>query len=111
MRRMLVDTICTNPACERQRTDVWVEDGQYPSCELCEYSTVRMWAMGSSANVNGDECYVLIKNGLCHPNGAPKLYTSKAAIRRDEKITGWKQHVTHVPSPGSDKNKHTQRFV
>ena len=111
MKRMLIDTICVNPTCRRKRFDVWIEQGQYPSCELCEHSTERLWEMGASAHAHGDECDITIKHGLCHPDGTPRRFTSKEEIRRAEKSSGWVNHVVHMGSKGSDKSKHTSRWV
>ena len=56
---------------------------------------------------------VLIHNTICHPDGTPKRYYSKSEMKRAAAAKGYHNHVEHVPSPGSDKNRqnHTTRWI
>lgn len=63
-----------------------------------------------SYGVQGDECDVMMKHGLCNPDGSPKHYTSKAAIKRDAEAAGLTNVVRHIGRPGSDKSPHTTRW-
>lgn len=108
--RRLIDTIC--PQCKRETVDVWLVDQEYPTCE-CGGVTERLWRASGSAGVIGDDIPggIWIKHGICNPDGTPKRYDSKTDIRKAEKATGWSNHVTHVPLPGTDKSKFTTRWV
>jgi hypothetical protein len=79
---------------------------------LCMGTMERAWIAGShSSSVHGDECDVTVKNGLCHPDGTPQRFTSKSEMKREAQKRGFSNVVTHIPGRGSDKSKHTQRFV
>lgn len=54
---------------------------------------------------------ILIKNGLCHADGTPRRFDHKSDIKKAAKAAGLTNYVQHVPSQGSDKSRHTQRFV
>ncbi len=62
-------------------------------------------------NVIGDECDVVVKHGICWPDGTPRHYGSKSEMRRVAAEMGLQQHVEHVPSRGSDKSPHTTKWV
>jgi hypothetical protein len=61
--------------------------------------------------VVGDECDIWIRHGLCHEDGSPKHFTSKQAITREAKAKGLTNMVRHVTEPGTDKSKHTTRWI
>lgn len=54
-----------------------------------------------------------IKHGLCNPDGSPRRFDSYSEIARVAKEKGKYNHVEHMPSPGSDKNRwgHTSKWV
>jgi hypothetical protein len=54
---------------------------------------------------------LLISNGLCNEDGTPRRYDSKTEIRAEAKRRGMENHVVHKGSKGSDKSKHTTRWV
>lgn len=62
-------------------------------------------------SVIGDECDILVKHGLCNADGSPKRYRSKSEMARDAAAHGWTNYVRHIGAPGSDKSKHTSRWV
>lgn len=72
-----------------------------------------MWRQVGATNVAPDEIPggVEIKNGLCNPDGTPRRYYSRSEIAREAKRRGLVNAVEHIASPGSDRNKHTQRWV
>lgn len=89
------------------------EEG-FISPSYCPGTMERTWLMGrdGASSVHGDECDVMIRHGLCHEDGTPRRYTSKSDIRKEAQRRGVVNHVVHEPdSKGSDKSKHTQRFV
>ena len=111
MSRILIDTVCTNPDCRKEYIDVWLVDGQYRSCEMCEWGTERLYKASSTAHAHGDECDVWIKHGLCHEDGSPRRFTSKSEIARVAKERNLYNRVEHVTTKDTDKNKNTQRWV
>ena len=54
---------------------------------------------------------VEIKHGLCWPDGTPKKYYSKTEINKEAKKRGLTNLVEHVTPPGTDKSKHTTRWI
>jgi hypothetical protein len=75
--------------------------------------TLAMPLAGRTAFVHGDDIPggLEIRHGLCNADGSPRKYYSKTEIAREAKKRGLTNHVTHVPDKGSDKNKHTTRWV
>lgn len=64
-------------------------------------------------SVIGDEIPggVEIKHGLCNPDGSPRRFDSKSAIAKAAREAGMTNYVTHNPPPGTDKSKHTTRWI
>lgn len=107
--RTLIDTVCFN---DHQAKDVWRDaDGNTPLCVECGSPTTRAFLPESTAHAHGDEIDVWIRHGLCHEDGSPQRFTSKAAMAKEAKRRGVVPFVRHVGEPGSDKSKTTQRFI
>lgn len=92
--------------CERCFTDTSVgEHGQYK----CPYEARK------ATQVIGDDIPggVVIYNGACWPDGSPRRHYSKSSIAKAAKANGWEPGVRHMPQPksGSDKSKHTTRWI
>jgi hypothetical protein len=85
------------------------EDGE-PYIRECGKVAQRVWRATPTGGVIGDEIDVTIKHGLCHPDGTPRRFRSRAELRREEQRTGWSNHVEHIGTQGSDKSKHTTRW-
>lgn len=68
-----------------------------------------------SSNVITDDIPggVWIRNGLVNEDGSPRKFYSKSAIAKEAKAKGLINRVEHITDPqsGSDKNKHTTRWV
>lgn len=81
-------------------------------CGECGSEMTRVWT-GHAAYVVSDGIPggVMINHGLCNSDGSPRRYDSKSDIRREAKARGLENHVTHQPPRGTDRSKHTQRFV
>ena len=62
-------------------------------------------------NAVGDEIDVTIKHGLCHENGEPRRYRSRAEMKRVMKERGLVNRIEHIGKGGSDKSDHTTRWV
>jgi hypothetical protein len=77
----------------------------------CNGVMVRSWEMGRGNRVIGDECDVTIKHGLCNEDGSPRRFTSKAEMARETAKRGLVNYVEHKGSKGSDKSKHTTRWI
>jgi hypothetical protein len=82
-------------------------------CKQCGKPTERAW-IGKPANVIGDDIPggIWIRHGLCDPEtGAPRKYYSKSEMAAEAKRRGLVNLVEHAPEQGSDKSKHTSRWV
>lgn len=64
-----------------------------------------------SYNAVGDECDVWVRHGICNEDGTPRHYTSKEAMRKEAIRQNVTNMVRHVGEQGSDKAKHTTRWV
>lgn len=87
-------------------------------CETCgEPLEIGVWPFcphGTGSNsVIADDIPggVEIRNGLCNEDGSPHRYYSKSEMTKEAKRRGLVNLVTHVTEPGTDKSKHTSRWV
>lgn len=78
----------------------------------CGGLTQRVW-LGKTAGVIADTIPggLYLKHGLCNADGSPKRYDSHSEIRAEAKRRGLENHVQHQPGKGTDKSKHTSRWV
>lgn len=77
----------------------------------CRHLAERVWLPGNANSVIGDEIDVEIKHGLCHEDGTPRRFRSRTELRKAEQKAGLTNFVEHRPPPGTDRSKHTQRWV
>lgn len=83
-----------------------------PICKECGASTSRVWLPGTRAIIDDDiPGGVLIHHGICNEDGTPRRYYSKSEIAKEAKRRGLHNHVEHVTAPGTDKSKHTTRWI
>lgn len=61
--------------------------------------------------VIGDEIDVWVKNGLCHPGGAARHFTSRQELAAAAKERGLINYVRHVGTKGGDRSRHTSRWI
>ncbi len=54
----------------------------------------------------GDECDVLVRHGLCHEDGTPRRFRSKAEMKRVADSKGLVNFVRHT-----DGDKHVSRWI
>lgn len=80
-----------------------------PMCP-CHGLMSRVW-IGHPAAVISDECDVYVKHGICHEDGTPRRYRSKAEMRRAAKEKGLINYVEHKGTQGGDRSPHTSRWV
>ena len=98
-------------ACEHRMEDCWEPVTEpHVTCPKCGAHTQRTWFQ-KPANVVGDECDILAQNGLCNPDGTPRRYTSKQEMREEAARRGLVNHVEHIGERGSDRSKHTTRWI
>lgn len=66
-----------------------------------------------SHNVITDEIPggVWIRHGICNEDGTPRKYYSKSEMVAEAKRRGLVNLVEHVPEHGSDKSRHTVRWI
>lgn len=80
-------------------------------CPRCaEPGFTRAW-LTKPSNVISDECDVVVEHGICNPDGSPRRYRFKSEMRAEAKRRGLESHVTHQPEKGSDRSKHTTRWI
>jgi hypothetical protein len=110
---------CKCPECGDVYVDVLLrardDEGNYiyPACR-CGATVARVYLQGHSHGVVSDDIkggVFYAKNGICNPDGSPKRYTKVSEMKRDAKAMGLVQHVEHQGGKGSDKSRHTQRFI
>lgn len=106
--RIAVDIL--EPMTVGPRVCGWSRDGD--DLKRCPGIMDRVLLPTHRNNVIGDECDILVKHGLCHADGTPQRFTSKTEMRREAHRRGLTPHVTHqADSRGSDKSKHTSRWI
>lgn len=88
-------------------------DYQKVQCSKCgSLAEEAGYRCGEKApGVIGDECDVVVKHGICWPDGTPRHYRSKSEMRRVAAQMGLSQHVEHIPQRGSDKSPHTTKWT
>ena len=98
--------------CEHVRRDCWEPITMHDKviCD-CGGTLERVYLPTGRGQVIGDECDVYVKHGICHDDGTPKRYTSKKDMREAAAKKGLVNHVEHIGAKGSDKSKHTSRWV
>ena len=108
--RKLQDIRCGN--CGETRIDQYVDINKLPP-HGCGGAFVRVILPGTPQHVIGDDIPggLEIKHGLCNADGTPRKYYTKSAIRQEAEKRGYENYVVHVPERGSDKSKHTSRWV
>lgn len=102
----MYDLVCSEG---HEQLNLLLKLGERPPCPMCGGPTETLWR--STAGVIGDECDVWIRHGVCHEDGSPRRFTSKSELARAAEEKGLQNAVRHVGEPGSDKSKHTQRWI
>lgn len=112
----MIDARCQ--ACGWERNDFLLRlDGVIKACDECYGPMERILRETGhrTAHIHGDDIPggMLIKNGICNEDGTAKRYYTFSAMREAAKAKGLINRVEHEPDPqsGSDKSKHTQRFI
>jgi hypothetical protein len=86
-----------------------------PPCAACGAPTTRVHLPGEKAHGIAPDSIpggLLIRNGLCHPDGTPRRFDSFRDINRAAQQAGLTPAVEHTPDPksGSDKAAHTSSW-
>lgn len=99
--------------CHQRITEVFVCYGpsQGTISTPCGGTMERVILPGTKRSVIGDECDVWIKNGICNEDGSPRHYTSKQEMKREAERRGVRNRVEHIGAKGSDRSKHTTRWI
>ena len=93
----------SDATCEKCQKELSV--GEFPFCPH---------GFGANGAVGDDiPGGVWIKHGICNEDGSPRKYYSYSSMREEAKRRGVRNRVEHVPVPnsGSDKSKHTTRWI
>jgi hypothetical protein len=91
-----------------------IADRKTATCQCGAEGVLNPYPAGNANGVIQDsiEGGIEIRHGLCHPDGTPRKFYSKSEIRAAEKASGWTNAVEHKPdSHGSDRSKHTSRWI
>ena len=83
-----------------------LEVGSWPFCKGSPSDHVKQ-----SNSVIGDEIDITVEHGLTNLDGTPRRYTSREELNKEAKKRGYTNYVVHVPEKGSDKSKHTTRWI
>ncbi len=120
----MIDAQC--PDCGHTKIDVFVQHltDELPWCEMCAVLADeapdfvvprlrRVFLPTGVAAVVGDDIPggVLIHNGLCNADGTPRRYYSKTEMLREAHKRNMTNYVEHQSGKGTDKSKHTTRWV
>jgi hypothetical protein len=97
--------------CKNHATYLFWTHEPTPECRVCAGPLEGAKSSERANGVIGDEIDVWIPNGVCHPDGSPRHFTSRSELRRAEKAAGVVNYVRHVPERGSDKSKFTSRWI
>lgn len=92
--------------CDRCNYELQV--GDYPFCRGNEKDH-----QGGSYGVTTDDIPggIEIRHGLVNADGSPRTFYSKSSIAKEAKARGLEQFVRHVGEQGSDKSRHTTRWI
>jgi putative FmdB family regulatory protein len=72
----------------------------------------KVWRANASSVIADDiPGGMEVRHGICNPDGTPKRYYSKSEMAKAAAASGWTNYVVHNPPPGTDKSKHTNRWV
>ena len=80
---------------------------EHTMCPLCGNATEHIWLPGHTPAVIGDEIDRVVEN----LGPRPKRYRSRVELKRDMDAAGVTPFVRHIGENGSDKSKHTTRWV
>src|SRR5262245_26740442 len=98
--------------CGKSLTDLYERiETENPACE-CGGTLVRAFLTKGHAVAPDDiPGGIEIQHALCNPDGSPRRYYSRSAIEREAARRGYTNYVVHTPTEGTDKSKHTVRWV
>jgi hypothetical protein len=96
--------------CGWERDDVFEHVNQPSVCGACGEVTEHVWKERALFAVHGDDAFIGGKTfeNLGHE---PVTVYSRAELNREMAARGLRPMVRHVGEPGSDKSKHSSRWV
>lgn len=83
------------PSCGQEQKDLRWEFDAPPTCanghEPTATAEVVIDAFGRAAAVHGDDIPggMLVEHAICNPDGTPRRFYSKSAIREEARQKGW----------------------
>lgn len=104
----LYDLKCNG--CEREWVRYSSVDNRTLPCEECGAEVTQLF---KSSSVISDEIPggLEIRHGLCNEDGSPRVYYYKSDIAKEAARRGMENLVRHTTERGTDKSKHTTRWV
>lgn len=108
----MYDRVCDNG---HELIDCWEPIGAPDvACPSCAAPTKRVW-LGKTCAIIPDDIPggVWVRHGICNDDGTPRKYYTKSEMVKEAKARGLVNLVEHTtdPTSGSDKAKHTTRWV
>lgn len=105
----LYDVKCNK--CDKEWVRYSTVNNRANPCETCGEAVELLFKAANS--VIGDDIPggIEIRHGLCNEDGSPRRYYSKSEIAAEAKRRDLVNIVRHAPDKGSDKSKHTVKWV
>jgi hypothetical protein len=96
--------------CGWERADCYEPVNYRAVCPECGVATERVWLSPRSFAVHGDDQFI---GGRTYENlgHEPVTVYSRAELKREMQARGLQEFVRHTGEQGSDKSKHTTRWV
>lgn len=105
----LLDLKCAT--CDRTVMDHLERDEDKSRPDCCGVTMERVFLPTGRGQVQGDECDVWVKHGICNPDGSARHFTSKQDMRRAADAAGQTNYVEHKGTKGGDRSRHTSRWT
>ena len=104
----MYDLVCKN---NHEQYNLLLKIGERPPCPLCSEPTETLWKSSNAVLSDSIPGGVEIRHGICNEDGTPRRYYSRSEMEKEAKRRGLTNLVEHIPEKGSDKSKHTTKWV
>lgn len=105
----LYDVKCSK--CDKEWVRYSKVDDRKNPCETCGSEIELLFKAANSVVGDAIPGGIEIRHGICNEDGTPRVYYSKSEMRKEAERRGLVNLVRHVPEKGSDKSKHTTKWV
>ena len=104
----IYDLVCKNG---HEFFNLFLKVGERPPCDVCSEPTETLWKSANSVIADSIPGGYEVRHGLVHEDGSPMKFYSKSEMAKEAKRRGLINIVEHVGEAGSDKSKHTIKWV